>query len=523
MIAYLLYLTLSLTLITFGIYCFIRLIKTGKLHHTKPLAYYLGLSTFWIVVDTIETFVQNQSWLLFLDLLSNFVGFAAIGTFLLFLYHYLTGMKSTAIFYSLVGITNFFFLLRLTNSLHRFYYRDIRYQEVGPYLQLAAKPGPAYGIMVCLFAIVLIYVLFYVMTHRATIQRVFHLQLNLTIYSMTIFLLYSMFKAINLPLIYIPVMGQLGIIPGIIFCLYTFQKNMLHLQPISIEKPMEELMDGVLSFSGEGIIVDLNNQMCKILNKPWRKIAGHSLKESFPEFSAKLEEVGLFPTNIYDSRRIVSRFVFEFGKYGFDTHVYFSNRYIRVTMHDVSEFLKQVDKESSLAAHDPLTGVLNRRHSEQTIKELLSSKEFGDTPYCFIVFDIDFFKQINDNFGHQTGDVILKEITHLFTQSIRPADVFGRFGGDEFILLLHQVNQDQAVSILNRIQKSIKTHQFRSDDGEVVQPTISIGAITATTAAELPYDDLFYLADEALYQAKEKGRDQIVVRHHTSYTKATYL
>jgi diguanylate cyclase (GGDEF)-like protein len=411
----------------------------------------------------------------------------------------------------------------VTNGLHGFYYRELNFRQVGPYIQLVAQPGPAYNFMICFFALILTYVLFYVFTHRATIQRVFHRQLNLTLYSMSIFLLYNMLWAINLPLIQIPILGQLSIIPGIIFCLYTFQKNMLHLQPISIEKPMEELIDGILSFSGEGIVVDLNNQMCRILNKPWRKVAGHSLQESFPEFHAKLEEVGLFPTNPYDSRRTVSHFVFEYGKYGFDTHIYFSNRYIRVTMHDVSEFLRKVDKESSLAAHDPLTGILNRRHSEQTIKKLLADTGFGDAPYCFIVFDIDYFKQINDNFGHQTGDVILKEITHLFNQSIRPTDVFGRFGGDEFILLLHQVNQDQAISILNRIQKSIKGHPFRSDDGEAVHPTISIGAITSTTAAELPYADLFYLADEALYQAKEKGRDQIVVRHHASYTKATYL
>lgn len=525
MITYLIYLTISLSLIIIGGYCIVILVKKGKASHIKPLVFYLGLSLLWVLLDSIEATVQNESLLLFLDGMENTIGILSMGSFGLFLYQYLSsrGKKGNTIFYVIIGITSFFLILRLTNPLHSLYYKEITFQQVGLFLQIVPIRGIGFSVHTVLYALIVTFAMFYVMTHRSAYQRVFHRQLSFTLNSMLAFLIYDMLTAMNIPLMKIPILGHLAIIPGIVFCLYTFQHNLIHLQPIASQNLLDEIKDGILSFSGDGIIVDLNNTMSKIISKPWKKIAGHTLEEIIPELYSKLEEVGLFPTNTRDSRQTASRFLFHYKQFSFDTHVYFTNRYVKVTMHDVTQLVKNVKTTSTLAAQDPLTGIYNRRYSEQSIKERLQNKEYGDVPYCFVVFDIDYFKQINDNFGHQTGDIILKEIALLFKESIRPADIFGRFGGDEFILLLHQVTTEQAKVILDRIQDNIKSHPFLSEDGQVVRPTISVGAITATTAAELPYNDLFFMADEALYQAKEKGRDQIVVRHHTPFSNATYL
>jgi diguanylate cyclase (GGDEF)-like protein len=500
------------------------LIRKGKLHHIQPLTIYLGLCIVWLILDIFTVLANSESWLLFLDGMSNTASLLALGAFSLFLYQYLTqGKKTTTFFYILIGATTFFLILRLTNPLHHLYYQQINFVKIGPALQILPIFGPFYSVHTIIYALILTFAIFFMVARKAVYQRILQTQLTLTLYALAGFLVYEMLLSLNLRLIRLPVLSFVGTLPGLLFCLYTIQNNLLNLQPVATENPLEEIKDGILTISGEGIVVDLNNRMSHIIKKTWKKAAGSALTDVFPELYAKLEETGLFPTNHHDSRRLISHSVFEYQNAHYDTLIYFTNRYIKVTMHDVTNLVNDFQTNRNLAAHDPLTGIFNRRQGEQSIKERLQNEEFGDVPYCFVVFDIDYFKQINDQYGHQTGDLILKEITEVFTSSIRPADIFGRYGGDEFILLLHMVNPDQAETILERIQSTIRSHPFLSEDGQVVRPTISIGAITATTAANLPYSDIFFMADEALYQAKEKGRNQVVVRHHTPLKKITYL
>lgn len=524
MIAYIIYFTFALTLTILGIYSSIILLRTARLPHIKPLVYYLGLSVLWILIDTVSVTGQKETLLLIIDTFSFIVQLAAMIAFALFLYQYLSlGKGYTTLIYCLIGLASFFLILRLTNPLHHLFYASIQYEMVGPFLQILPTRGLGYSLLTGFIALGLGYFFFFIMTRKVLYQRVFYSQLSVTLYIAIGFMAFNVLTAVNIQWIKLPVMAQIWILPGLYFFFFSLYHNLLNLQPIASQNPLEELQLGVISFSGDGIIVDLNNQMCRIIRKPWKRVAGKNLQDIFPEFTVKLEELGLYPTSTNDSRQVISHFVLDLGDAHYDTAVYFTNQYSKATFHDVTSLVTRAEHSSTLAARDPLTGIFNRRESEQNIKERLQSKEYGDTPYCFVVFDIDFFKQINDKFGHQTGDLILKEITTVFNDSIRPADIFGRFGGDEFILLLHQVTPSQAEAILNRIQDTIRSHPFLSEDGDVVRPTISIGAITATTAAELPYDDVFFMADEALYRAKEQGRDTVVVRRHTPFTKATYL
>jgi len=181
-------------------------------------------------------------------------------------------------------------------------------------------------------------------------------------------------------------------------------------------------------------------------------------------------------------------------------------------MHDITPLLKTMKNTSQLASTDPLTGIFNRRFSESVIQARLADEKFINTSYCFVVFDIDHFKNVNDQYGHQTGDDILREITDIFRQSIRPSDIFGRYGGDEFILFLPNVTESQSWTILNRVHDSINHHKFQTENGRIIQTSVSIGAILAGYSAGLHYQDVFFMADEALYQAKEKGRNQICLR-----------
>jgi len=134
-------------------------------------------------------------------------------------------------------------------------------------------------------------------------------------------------------------------------------------------------------------------------------------------------------------------------------------------------------------------------------EEILKAKRYN-TPLSIIYFDIDHFKQINDTYGHKKGDFILKEVSKIILQNIRKTDIFGRWGGEEFIIILPFTNLENALILAEKLRKKIEEHDF---DG--INITISFGV------TELKIDDnadtLINRADEALYKAKNKGRNRV--------------
>ncbi|OPX56026.1 diguanylate cyclase (GGDEF) domain-containing protein [Oceanospirillum multiglobuliferum] len=172
--------------------------------------------------------------------------------------------------------------------------------------------------------------------------------------------------------------------------------------------------------------------------------------------------------------------------------------------HDALEqAMQQLDE---VAGTDDLTGILNRRRFfEEAEQRLGDSERYCATALCMI--DIDHFKSINDRFGHQAGDVVLERFCQIAANCLRTSDLFGRYGGEEFILLLPQTNQDSGVKVSERIRQAFAEYHF-----EQLAPglhlSLSIG-ITLHRWSE-PLEATIKRADEALYQAKRNGRNQTV-------------
>jgi diguanylate cyclase (GGDEF)-like protein len=126
------------------------------------------------------------------------------------------------------------------------------------------------------------------------------------------------------------------------------------------------------------------------------------------------------------------------------------------------------------------------------------------------MLDIDYFKKINDTYGHKTGDSVLKEFAQLLKKLSRKSDVLARYGGEEFIIMLPHTPTEGAVSEAERIRHAVKEHQFRSlKDG--MRLTISIGISYFPHARIRSHDDLISAADDALYMAKNNGRNRFVL------------
>ncbi|MFZ6733278.1 DUF484 family protein [Undibacterium sp. Ji42W] len=163
---------------------------------------------------------------------------------------------------------------------------------------------------------------------------------------------------------------------------------------------------------------------------------------------------------------------------------------------------------------DPLTNVSNRRYVEQRMLEEIARARRQRYSIACMYLDIDFFKQINDRYGHQGGDDVLKEVAKRIKNELRLSDTLGRFGGEEFVVVLVNTNLHDAIQVAERIRKSIAGQDFVLSDAGTCQATISIGLTTidentnyddATSIAR----DLVLRADRALYQAKNGGRNQV--------------
>jgi chemotaxis family two-component system sensor kinase Cph1 len=158
-----------------------------------------------------------------------------------------------------------------------------------------------------------------------------------------------------------------------------------------------------------------------------------------------------------------------------------------------------------LSTTDQLTELYNRRHLEHVLEEKIQLSERYKTPLCTIMMDIDHFKSINDNHGHDVGDQVLKSMSESLSESVRVTDTVGRWGGEEFLILAPETDMDSCLNLAERIRIDIqdKTH------ASINQITASFG-ISQFKSGDTK-NSLIKRSDEGLYKAKEKGRNRVIV------------
>ncbi len=181
---------------------------------------------------------------------------------------------------------------------------------------------------------------------------------------------------------------------------------------------------------------------------------------------------------------------------------------IAITFLGIAMVREQTEEALRVDAEtDPLTGILNRRALFIQAERLIANAAKHSRPVAVLAFDLDRFKSINDAFGHQAGDQTLAAFAAVVARSIRGDDLFGRVGGEEFAAVLVGVEKETAERIAERIRIDFSQHAI-SADGKAIPATVSVGlAVNADPAATL--EDLFSMADKALYEAKRLGRDRV--------------
>lgn len=234
-------------------------------------------------------------------------------------------------------------------------------------------------------------------------------------------------------------------------------------------------------------------------------IASRVLPEDAPEIERKTEE----------SARTLSHFHAEFRI----RHIDGSIRWIesRATpekepdgsiiwtgiLLDITQRIHAEEQVRIMAITDGLTGINNRQEFDRLLEHEIERANRYQTPLALLMYDLDHFKQVNDRFGHNTGDTVLKTVTSLVNDNIRGIDIHGRWGGEEFMVLLPQTGLDTAKDVAKKLRRTIAAHPFDK-----------LGSITASFGVvELaPHESSKSLAqrvDEALYRAKELGRNRV--------------
>jgi diguanylate cyclase (GGDEF)-like protein len=198
--------------------------------------------------------------------------------------------------------------------------------------------------------------------------------------------------------------------------------------------------------------------------------------------------------------------VFNFITLILSTMLIFFTYYLIATSISRSRIHQELER---ISMTDSLTGLYNRRYLEQKILQEYRRYENTGVEFALVIADIDFFKNINDLYGHDCGDSVLKSITEDIGKAIRTYDAVARWGGEEFLLLLPATNRDQAITLAERVRKTVEARKFEFDSGKrSVTVTLTLGVSIVSSGDTI--DSMIKRADMALYHGKRKSRNCVI-------------
>ncbi|WP_248756561.1 histidine kinase N-terminal 7TM domain-containing protein [Paenibacillus sp. ATY16] len=422
-------------------------------------------------------------------------------------------------------------ILVMTNDLHHFYYRSVELQlgEGIHKVELNAGPwyiiqgGYTFGCMIGGVALLLIY-----WNRMRSSYRLQHI---------------TMLVGLLLPIagdfLYLGNLTPDGIDPipvimAVTAALYMWglvSKGMLNVAPVARDTLFESMNDAVLVLDRNNRLVDFNPAAAAILPELTTSALGQAIEPllalhtdlAMPDLDS---EAGGDMPRIYDE-----------VKWTVGTQSYYyqiRSSFIRkrrgpetsklIVMIDITERVRLQEQLRVLAYHDGLTGIFNRLHFIHLSEALLHQSAERDEPLALLLFDIDHFKQINDAYGHDVGDRALLHVVDICRQLLRPEDVFGRYGGEEFVVAMPGLSLEEAEAAAQRIRSEIAAQAMAAASSEhPLSVTASFGiAMTGAGCKEAGggINQLLKAADNALYEAKNSGRNTVRSAHIEPVEKA---
>lgn len=170
-----------------------------------------------------------------------------------------------------------------------------------------------------------------------------------------------------------------------------------------------------------------------------------------------------------------------------------------------------IDKLCELSLKDPLTGLSNRRYFQNVLSREIEAVARSGEPALLLMLDVDYFKSVNDTYGHPAGDAVLQVIAKTLTKCVRPMDTVARFGGEEFVVILPSCQGYYGQQVAERIRESVSALRIALSPGNSIQVTISVGGAYAPRWVRSTAELWLERADSELYRAKTEGRDRVCI------------
>ena len=258
--------------------------------------------------------------------------------------------------------------------------------------------------------------------------------------------------------------------------------------------------------------VDLegNPEQCRTVRTK-NDVVSVDFHSSCPFFENKDKFYYCFNTQITENVSLVINFVFNTKQEleSLKDKISFIKSYINESVPSIEvKFLMQALQESAFT--DGLTGLYNRKFLEEHSKKLIAQAKRESFNIGILLLDMDHFKSVNDEYGHDIGDKVLKELSKILVETVRDSDIIIRYGGEEFIILLVNVKtQEDALAVADKIRMRVKENEIDIGSGTKLRKTISIG-LSMFPEDSNDFDNVIKDADIALYEAKNNGRDKVV-------------
>lgn len=279
---------------------------------------------------------------------------------------------------------------------------------------------------------------------------------------------------------------------------------------------VKQSTDAVIISDANGIILSWNDCAEQIFGYTEQEVLGHHVHAFLPtkKFKARADASFAKFKHNHDFGPTIGKGIHVQGltKAGKEVHVHFSPNVTKINgetiifafIRDISEFISLQEKLRLQSTTDELTGILNRRAFLEQFKTAFGLAQRHQEDFSLLLFDIDNFKQVNDQYGHQVGDRVIIAFTQNIQQIIRDEDILGRVGGEEFYLVLPKTSGSEAKVVAERIRNSIES-QVIITDNHSLSVTTSIGI--ASLLVEDSVDLIQQRSDVALYLAKNSGRN----------------
>jgi len=406
----------------------------------------------------------------------------------------------------LMMVSTITFIMSNTSEFHHLHYGPLRLNQEAPFPVVAFEPGPWYWVHIAFINLAvlvgnILYARAWGRKPSDKSQQAFVLFLG-SLFPWVVLIVYLL-KLIPWGIDPLPVAF---LVPGVLYSWATFGLRMLEIAPIAKHAVFQKLSDGVLVFDRDGHLAEYNVAAATAFPQLTDAAKGKNSGALFGEY-AVMASIFAGPTDERLEMCLVA------GGEKIDYQLERIELYdgegdvagFMVVLRNITNFTTIMEGLRLQAAIDPLTKAWSRSRWQEDGKALVAQARLKQGTIALILADLDEFKQVNDSRGHLAGDAVLEDFSLTCRKNLRAEDIFGRFGGDEFVIILPGCSREEAEALAERLRRAVAS--MAAGEGDI-RVTASFGVVVDQTGS-LGLDDLVRKADEALYAAKNAGGNRV--------------